>query len=280
MVKHVIPESLSEALKYLYQGDFIIFAGGTDLMVQNRTWADVSLTFPKNVLYCAKLPELNGIECRKDRIEIGAMTPLETILNHQSVPALLKTAISEMASPAIRHVATLGGNIGNASPAGDTLPVLILLDAWVELRSMASSRMVLVKDLIIGPRKTILHPEEMIVKICIPTHSFTKEKYVKVGGRKADAISKVSFAAVCDMEDGIILDLRVAFGAVAKTVVRDETAEGAWEHMPVAELRTHVWRIVDMYDPLIQPIDDQRSDKHYRKTVAINLLKDFVDQLA
>jgi xanthine dehydrogenase FAD-binding subunit len=279
MVKHLTPETLSEALKYLYSGDFQVFAGGTDLMVQNRSWAETPVEFKKNMLYCFHLPELKGIEVQKDRIEIGAMTPLETILAHPAVPNLLRSAIGEMASPAIRHVATLAGNIGNASPAGDTLPVLVLLDAWVELRCMAGTRMVLVHDLITGPRTTIMHPEEMIIKIGIPLHSFTKETFVKVGARKADALSKISFCAAADLEKGIVNDLRITFGAVAKTVVRDETNEGAWEGSTLEQLKTGVWRLLDMYDKLIQPIDDQRSDKHYRKTVALNLLKDFIEQL-
>ncbi|MDD3127086.1 MAG: FAD binding domain-containing protein [Candidatus Izemoplasmatales bacterium] len=279
MVKHIIPDTLSEALKYLYQGDFQVFAGGTDLMVQNRSWSETSIEFTKNMLYCFNLQELKGITAIDGRIEIGAMTPLETIMNHPDVPSLLSEAIGEMASPAIRHIATLAGNIGNASPAGDSLPVLILYDAWVELRNMAGFRMILLKDLIIGPRKTVMHPEEMIVKIVIPKHRFDFERFVKVGGRKADAISKVSFAGAVDIEDGKIADLRLTFGAVGKTVVRNETVEGAWIGMTISELKNGIWRLIDMYDPLILPIDDQRSNKHYRKTVAINLLRDFVDQL-
>jgi CO/xanthine dehydrogenase FAD-binding subunit len=214
-----------------------------------------------------------------DRVEIGAMTPLEEIMNHPAVPSLLRSAIREMASPAIRHVATLGGNIGNASPAGDSLPVLVLLDAWVELKTMAGFRNILLKDLIIGPRQTLMHPEEIMTKICVPSHRFDHETFVKVGGRKADAISKISFCAVADLVDGHLTDLRFAFGSVAKTVVRDETIEGAWNECALTELKAGVWRLQNMFDPLIVPIDDQRSTKHYRKTVAFNLLKDFIGRL-
>lgn len=279
MVEHRIPENLNEALKFLYRGDFKVIAGGTDLMVQHRTWAETPIAFPKNMLYCFNLPELKGIHREGNRIEIGSMTPLEEIRNHPDVPSLLRRAILEMASPAIRHVATLGGNIGNASPAGDSLPVLYLLDAWVELRNMAGMRMILLRDLITGPREIKIHSEEIITKIVIPESRFTAETFVKVGGRKADAISKISFAAAADIQDGIILDLRFAFGAVAPTVVREETIEGAWIGGTLAELKTGVWRLIDMFQPLIRPIDDQRSDKHYRKQIAINLLRDFVISL-
>ena len=279
MVKHIIPETLSEALKYLYQGDFQIIAGGTDLMVQNRSWSETPVNFTKNMLYCFDLLELKGINIIDGRVEIGAMTTLETIMNHPGVPSLLCQAIGEMASPAIRHVATLAGNIGNASPAGDSLPVLILYDAWVELRNMAGFRMILLKDLIVGPRKTAMHPEEMIVKIVIPIHNFDFESFIKVGGRKADAIAKVSFAGAVEIEDDKIADIRLTFGAVGKTVIRNETAEGAWIGMTIAELKTGIWRLIDMYNQLIQPIDDQRSNKYYRKTVAINLMKDFINRL-
>jgi len=279
MVNHVIPENLSEALKYLYQGDYQVIAGGTDLMVQNRTWSETPIDFKKNMLYCFNLTELKGIEVHRDLVEIGAMTPLEDIMNHPGVPELVRKTLAEIASPAIRHVATLSGNIGNASPAGDSLPVLILLDAFVELRTMAGFRNILLRDLITGPRQTGMHPEEMITKIWIPTHRFTRETFVKVGGRKADAISKISFAAAIDITDGIIEDFRITFGAVAKTIVRDDAIEAAWTGSTIAELKTGMWRLIDMVDPLIQPIDDQRSNKHYRKTVAINLLKDFIERL-
>jgi CO/xanthine dehydrogenase FAD-binding subunit len=105
----------------------------------------------------------------------------------------------------------------------------------------------------------------MMTKIGIPDFRFTQETFVKVGGRRADAISKVSLAAAADFTDGVVSDLRIAFGAVAPTVVRDETLEGAWEGASLSELKVGVWRLLDMYQPLIRPIDDQRSGKHYRQ---------------
>ncbi|HRY77590.1 MAG TPA: FAD binding domain-containing protein [Candidatus Izemoplasmatales bacterium] len=280
MVEHRIPENLNEALKLLYHGDYQVMAGGTDLMVQRRSLSDTPLDFPKNMVYCAHLQELRGIRKEAHRVEIGAMTPLEDLLCHPEVPSLLRRAIGEMASPAIRHVATLGGNIANASPAGDTLPVLYLLDAWAELRSLAGSRMILIRDLITGPRALKIHPEEMLTKIGIPEMHFSHETFVKVGGRQADAISKVSLAAAADIVEGKVSDLRIAFGAVAPTVVRDETLEGAWEGATLSELKVGVWRLLDMYVPLIRPIDDQRSGKHYRHQVALNLLRDFIESLS
>jgi CO/xanthine dehydrogenase FAD-binding subunit len=280
MVEHRIPENLNEALKLLYRGDYQVMAGGTDLMVQRRSLSDTPVDFSKNIVYCAHLPELRGVRKEPHRVEIGAMTPLEDLLHHPDVPSLLRRAIAEMASPAIRHVATLGGNIVNASPAGDTLPVLYLLDAWAELRSLAGSRMILIRDLITGPRTLKIHSEEMMTKIGIPDFRFTQETFVKVGGRRADAISKVSLAAAADFTDGVVSDLRIAFGAVAPTVVRDETLEGAWEGASLSELKVGVWRLLDMYQPLIRPIDDQRSGKHYRQQVALNLLRDFIESLS
>lgn len=278
-MEHLIPETLHEALKALYLGEAKVVGGGTDLMVQHRSPAGTPAAFPKTMVFCANLPELRGIRKEGNRIEIGSMTPLETILGDPLCPSLLREAIGQVASPAIRHVATLGGNIANASPAGDTLPVLYLMDAWVELRNLAGLRMILLKDLIEGPRRLKIHPEEMITKIAIPEAPFTSQTFVKVGGRVADAISKVSFAAAAEIDSGHVRDFRFAFGAVGPTVMRDETAEGAWIGASVAELKNGVWRLLDMADPLIRPIDDQRSDKHYRRQVARNLLKDFVEKL-
>lgn len=278
-MEHLIPENLHEALKALYLGDAKIVAGGTDLMVQHRGPAGTPVAFPKTMIFAANLPELRGIRKEGNRVEIGSMTPLETILRDPLCPVLLREALAVTASPAIRHVATLGGNIANASPAGDSLPVLYLLDAWVELRNLAGLRMILLKDLIEGPRRLRMHQEEMITKIVIPESQFTAQTFVKVGGRAADAISKVSFAAAAEIEAGYVRDFRFAFGAVGPTVMRDETAEGAWIGGSLAELKNGVWRLLDMAEPLLRPIDDQRSDKHYRRQVAKNLLKDFVEKL-
>jgi CO/xanthine dehydrogenase FAD-binding subunit len=184
-----------------------------------------------------------------------------------------------MASPAIRHTATLAGNIANASPAGDSLVSLYLLDAEVEMRSLTHTRRSLLKDFIYGVRKINLEKNEMITKIIIPKLTFSHAYFKKVGPRLSDAISKLSFAGAYLLDSGRIVDFRVAFGAVNIYVVRDSSLERKIIGKTTTEVKTMVKDVLKWYEPLIKPIDDQRSNKNYRKEVSLNLLREFIESL-
>ncbi len=276
MVKHIIPNNLREALNFIKEGNVILMGGGTDLMIQKRNTAGTPPRFEKNVVYLANLKELNYIKVTPHEICIGAMTPLETILESKMTPSLLKTGIGEMASPGIRHTATLAGNIANASPAGDGIAVLYALDARLVLESIREERTIPIEEFITGVRKTVLKPDELIKEIRIPKNAFTSEKWVKVGGRKADAISKVSFVGACTIKDHRIEDLRMAFGAIAPTVIRSRKLEKTLQNRHVSEVKAEIANILKHYDDLFTPIDDQRSNKDYRRQVANNLARDFI----
>ncbi len=276
MVKHIIPNNLAEALNYLKEGSFVLMAGGTDLMIQKRSTAGTPPRFDKNVLYLANLKELNFIRVEGHDIWIGAATPLETILESSIAPLLLKTVIADMASPAIRHTGTLGGNIGNASPAGDSLVALYALDARLVLASAHGERTIPLEAFITGVRKTVLRPDELIQAIIIEKRNLGIEKWVKVGGRKADAISKLSFIGTCHIVQHHVTDLRMAFGAIAPTVIRSHEIEKSLLNKPITEIKQEVENILKRYDALLSPIDDQRSNKDYRRQVALNLARDFI----
>ncbi|MCK5761743.1 MAG: FAD binding domain-containing protein, partial [Candidatus Izimaplasma sp.] len=196
--------------------------------------------------------------------------------HHELTPALLVEAIEIMASPAIRNMATIGGNIGNASPAGDSLPVFYVLNALVVLKSVESVREVPIEELITGPGRKAMQKNEMIVEIKVPINGFTATSFNKVGGRKADAISKISFAGVTKIKNNLVQDFRVAFGAVGPTVVRKTNLEANIIGLTVEDLKLNIQEILNEYSEYIRPIDDQRSNKEYRKTVAVNLLKSFI----
>ncbi len=276
MVKQVIPKTFQEALNYLYDGSYRVVAGGTDLMVQKRSTANLPPKFNTNILYAFNLDELKYVIKEEHQIRIGSMTSLETLLHHQDVPQILKDVIFEMASPGIRNMATLAGNIGNASPAGDSLVVLYLLDAIIVLSSIYQNRYLPIEKVITGPRKTVIQPNEMIKEIIIPLHEMTKTQWVKVGGRQADAISKVSFAGSATIENGMIMDLRIALGAVYMTVIRERSIEKLFKEISVESLKADVQPLLAHYESLIKPIDDQRSNKAYRHKVSLNLIEDFI----
>ncbi|PAT01583.1 hypothetical protein CI105_05780 [Candidatus Izimaplasma bacterium ZiA1] len=279
MVKHIIPNSLSEALDYMSKDEYKIVSGGTDLMVQKRAWAETPPKFDQNTIYIFNLMDLKYIKKENNKIIIGANYPVEKIKDFKSTPILLKKAIEIMASPALRNLATIAGNIGNASPAGDTLPILYVHDALVKIVSKNNSRIVPINEVILSVRKTCINKDEMIKEIIIPILEFTKTSFVKVGGRKADAISKTSFTGAVNVKDGIVKDIRIAFGAVNVTVVRKKEIENKYKGLSVLELQSRINEILNDYEPFIKPITDQRSNKDYRKQVSLNLLKEFINNL-
>lgn len=275
MVRHIIPLSLEEAKKYLKEKTFKIIAGGTDLMVQKRSWAETPPQFDDNILYVFNLDELKYINKEDNILHIGALTPIEEVKDYVDTPYLLEEAIKIMASPALRNAATIAGNIGNASPAGDTLPVLYVYNALVKLENDII-RKVAIEDVIKGPRKTVIQKDEIITEISFELSPFTHTQFVKVGGRKADAISKVSFCGAINISHNLVTDFRIAFGAVGPVVVRNKMIEDKYLGLNVEELKASLDEILNDYRTLITPINDQRSTKEYRKQVALNLLKEFI----
>lgn len=278
MVKHIIPNNLQEALEHLNEGPLHIMAGGTDLMIQKRSSAGTPPKFTKDVLYMANVDELNYIKLSEDKkfVHIGATTKLEDILRSEIVPNLLRDIIKEIGSPGIRHSATLAGNIANASPAGDSLLALYLFDAKVVLKSIEEERTLLVKDFIIGVRRIDLHSNELIKEIIIPLVPLTNYKWVKVGGRRADSISKVSFAGMYLTNFGLVSDIRMAFGSVAAMVARSISIENSLKNRPIEDIISDLPRILEETDKMISPIDDQRSNKQYRRKVCANIMSMFI----
>lgn len=276
MVNHYIPSTLQEALKILDKHDCYIMAGGTDLMVVKHQKSGIVPNFDKDVCYIANLKELQYIFEDEKGVHIGAGTKFSDIEVNELVPEILKQIIHELASPNIRNMATMAGNIANASPAGDSIVGLYLLDAELELVNIHGSRMVPIKDFIFGVRKIHRNQNELIKEIFIPHHDDLNTYWRKVGSRAAESISKITFAGGYEVENGKVKDLRMAFGSVSITVVRERKIEEKYIGMSVEELHNHVEDIVKDMSKFVQPITDQRSTKEYRYKVAMNILKDFI----
>lgn len=279
MVTSYYPASYNEALEILSQQEITIIAGGTDLMVKKRSWSNTPPKFDNDVMFVSALDELNYIDRQGHDVHIGATVCLEDILDHFHTPSLLIDAVKVMASPAIRHSATLAGNVVNASPAGDSLPVLYLLDANIVLESTYGLRHVPIESFLIGPGQTTINSDEMIKEIVVTDAHFNHMKYWKVGSRKADTISKVCFCGAANVKRSEILDFRMAIGAVAPTIIRDRAIEASIIGKTVNYVKEHREAIAERYAPLIVPIDDQRSTAAYRKQAAMNLIMDFLKHL-
>ena len=278
MINHYVPLNKLEALEILDKHDCYIMAGGTDLMVQKHRSNQILPNFDKDILYISNLKELNYVRLIDNEIHIGATTKYVELLDSDIIPQMLKDVIKDIASPNIRNMATLAGNIANASPAGDSLVALYILDAKLKLESLKETRIIPIRDFILGVRKIDRNKNEMITEIIIPNINL-KYRWVKVGSRKAETISKLSFLGAFEEENGKIIDFRIAFGSVNVTVVRSEEIEKKYLNKTIAEMKHMANAITLDYQDLIKPIDDQRSNKNYRHKVAINLLRDFVTHL-
>jgi xanthine dehydrogenase small subunit len=246
------------------EGPLTPMAGCTDLYVALNfgTLADTRF------LDLWRLDALRAIAMRGDVLSIGALATHTAIVRsplvRRRVP-MLAAASREVGGVQIQNRGTLGGNVANASPAGDTLPVLAAADAWVVLQSATSQRRVAFNAFYSGYRQTVRRADELIVAVEIPQVS-GRQWFRKVGTRAAQAISKVVIAGVVGDE------VRVALGSVAPTVVRARRTEAALARgASIAEAQR---TLMDE----IAPIDDIRSTAEYRRRVAANLLARLLDR--
>lgn len=277
MVETYRGKDLAETLEIRKEHHAVPLAGGTDLMVRYRSWAGTLPSFPWPVMFVNHLEELKTMGLQSDGLHIGAGVTLTEVEQEPQVPQVLRLAVSQMAAPALRNLGTLAGNICNASPAGDAICVLYALDAKVVLASTGQRRTLPLEQFITGPGRTVLADDEILIDIIIPRESFSFHAYRKVGTRKANALSKMSFCALAKIKQGRIDDVRIAFGAVGPTIVRSKETEKRMKGITQQELADAAGSVHADYDVLIQPIDDQRSTAVYRKQVCLNLLDQFLD---
>jgi len=216
------------------------------------------------------LDELRGISVARDVLRIGALTTYTEIIESRIVQKrapMLVAASKEVGGAQIQNRGTLGGNVANASPAGDTLPVLSAANARIVLRNRQSIRTVAFDSYYTGYRKSLRKPDELIVAIEIPRIDGA-QWWRKVGTRRAQAISKIMIAGVRGR------DVRVAFGSVAPTVVLARHASAVLSGGgSIADAQAALTKD-------IAPIDDVRSTGEYRATVAANLLAEFWEKTA
>ena len=277
-MKALAPRSLDEALLQLTQTpDLRPLAGCTDLMVSEP---EDRLDWP-GVLDLRGISELRGIEWRGETLEIGAVTAFSEIRDspdvRQSFPALAEAA-SRIGGWQIQNRASLGGNMANASPAGDSLPVLLVLDAQVVLVGPEGKRSVPYRDFHLGYRQTALGPGEIIGWVRLPKPPVGATQFFrKVGTREAQAISKVVVALLASVSDGQISDYRLAAGSVAEIPVRltevEEAMVGRALKPEVADLAGH------LAAQAVRPIDDVRSTAEYRRFALAQVVRRMTLQL-
>lgn len=270
------PRTLADAYALLADTDgWRPIAGGTDLLVQLTGELGPP---PERCLDLWRLDELRGIAVDGEALVVGALTTY-TELRRSPLVAELLPAVAEAAATIgaaqIQNRGTLGGNAVNASPAGDTLPLLLAAEAELVAGSARGERAIPADQFWTGYRRTALADDELLLRVRIPIVADRQVRFRKVGTRRAQAISKVVMALAWRTDDapagqGTWRDVRLALGSVAATPVRAPQTEQAMEgRRPTAEVAA---RAVATLTAEIQPIDDVRSTADYRRAVAGRVL--------
>lgn len=264
-VQYFAPDTLRQALQLLgkHGTRISVLAGGTDLV------RDMNLEFkvPENILWIGKLG-LEYIRLQDGLIHIGAATRMQTAgaskLLQDKATALAQAA-GKLAAPPVRSLATLGGNICTASPAGDTVCAMIGLGAEIVLTSAKGKRVLPLESFFRGPGKTVLKPGELLTEIRIrPTGKNQASAYRKVGRRQALTLAVLNAAARVERDArGTCVDVRIAVGSAAPTPVRAKKAEAVLRGKPLTP--EAIIRAAETAVTEIKPIDDVHGTAWYRR---------------
>ena len=272
------PASLSEAYDLLRSAGHRPLAGGTDVLGQiTGEMGEI----PERVVNLWRLDELRGIRQSDGALELGALTTYTDIrrsaLCGEHAPALVDAAAT-IGAAQIQNRGTIGGNAMNASPAGDTLPVLLALDAEMVVGGADGERTVKAVDFWPSYRQTPVRPDELLVRLRIPIVPGREQRFRKVGTRRAQAISKVVMALAWREQDATDpsiprrwRNVRLALGSVAPTPIRLPRTEAILEGAAPTEETAD--RAVEVLTRELNPIDDVRSTAGYRREVAGRVLR-------
>jgi len=249
--------------------DAWLLAGGTDLGVRISHDREV----PARLIHVSGVPELNVLTDHADRLEIGAARTYQQVLPAiESHSKPFAGMIRRLGSRQIRAMGTIGGNLGTASPIGDTPPVLLALGATVHLASLRGRRTVALDDYFLGYRKTALAADEVIVSIEMPLPGADEIFHVdKVSKRRDQDISAVLGAYRLHVVDGVVRSARLAYGGMAAVPARAPHAEAALIGSPWTEAA--IERAARALAQDFNPLDDWRASAGYRLAVAGNLLR-------
>lgn len=271
--KYHTPNCIDEVLELLfkYGEEAKLLAGGTDILIKMKQ----RLAAPKYVINIKNINRLNRIEEKRNELYIGAATKLRSIERSEVIKAklpLLQEAVCSIGSIQIRNMATIGGNICNASPAADSAVALIALDSKARIVSSEGVRLVPMEEFFIGPGKTVLETNEILTEVSIPyLPKGTGTSFLKVGRTSLD-IATINIAVVLKLENRVVRDCRIALGAVTSTPLRMKRTETFLRGRKLTNKSLEVAAEVIAED--IRPISDIRAMAEYRREVSRMLTKD------
>ncbi len=280
--QYLLPATLDEALAQLAEHSAAhptrLIAGGTDLLVEIEHGAPP----PHTLIDLSRLPGLDQIILTEGRVHIGPLvthnqTVASPLIQQHAWP--LARACWEVGAPQIRNRGTIAGNLATASPANDTLPALTVLAADVTLASTRGRRTLPLADFFQGVRRTALQADEIIADISFPVPPATaRGAFIKAGLRRAQAISLVNIAVLLDFAGNVVTEARLAFGAVAPTIVRAPAAEAALLGRPLDPAQ--IEEAARLIPQAIRPIDDVRASAAYRRHLAGVITRRALQQIA
>lgn len=276
MADYLRPTSLDEALAALAERPWTMLAGGTDVYPAN-----VGRPITDDILDVTALPELREIGSDDEAIRIPALATWTDVVRADLPAAFdgLKTAARSIGGVQIQNRGTLAGNVVNASPAADGLPNLMALDAVVELSSTAGRREVPIAEFVVGNRRTVRRPDELLTSIVVPRPTASaRSTFLKLGSRAYLVISIASVAAVVDVAaDSRVTAARIVVGACSEVPLRTEAAEARL----VGEIASpSLAGVIEPRDiAVLTPIDDVRGTAAFRRDVALTLVRRAVAEL-
>ncbi len=265
--EYLEPQTVSEAISLLdkHKESVKVMAGGTDLVIRMI----MNTRKPKHIIDLKAVPGLAYISC-EDVIRIGATTTMQSIAKSTELkrvcPQIVQVA-EQFASITIGNMATLGGNLCNASPGADTPAPLIALSARVNIAGLGGTRTVPVEEFFTGPGNTVMKPNEILTEVQIPLPSTTARwGYIKFGTRSISDLAVVSVATLVSMKNSRFDSARIALGSVFPTPLRAKKAEEALIGKAISEATIDKAARLAMED--CSPISDVRASAEYRKQMA------------
>jgi carbon-monoxide dehydrogenase medium subunit len=270
-----LPDAVALAARFGAEASFL--AGGTDLIVQ----IERGRIAPRHVIGLRRVPGLAGVAV-DGRIAIGARVTHRTVERTPQLGGALRCLIEGaevIGGHQVRNVATVGGNLANASPAADLAPCLLALDGTVTLVGLEGERELPVERFLLGPGRTARRADELLTGVSLPAPpAGTASAFLKAGRRRAMEISVVCVAArlTLDASRERCLEARVALGAVAPTAVRAHEAERELEGRPVGEEAFR--RAAEAARGACRPIDDVRASAAFRRHLVGVLVRRALDR--
>ncbi|MBN2536252.1 MAG: FAD binding domain-containing protein [Spirochaetales bacterium] len=260
--------------------DSLLFAGGTWIMIN---YNDTPAGFPEYIIDCGGIEELQKIKRTERYLEIGALVPLSRILgiSPHVIPPVLYSALSMTATPEIRRLATLGGNININSSYSGILTVLFAMDCILEIRSLQQSRWISISELFLKTNKknNLIPKDSVLTRIRIPSANWDFQVFRKIARKKSLMHCSLTFCGLAKTNKGILSDIRLCFGALGNQLFRQRGFEIKFLGRKLPFMNRTIDILLSEFGLLINPVTDRYSRAEYRRSTSIRLLKWFLEEI-